>query len=66
MEASHMPQAKLSNDNAHDYGEKEFTPKYPVFNIPSPTTPQPPQVDETDGSSVVPPIVTDPDKTTWL
>ncbi|KAM7360122.1 arrestin domain-containing protein 17-like isoform 1-T1 [Cochliomyia hominivorax] len=60
MEATHMDQAKLSEDNSHNYGEKNFTPKYPVFNIPSPSTSQPPIGDVTDGH------VTDPDKTTWL
>ncbi|XP_065357332.1 arrestin domain-containing protein 17-like isoform X1 [Calliphora vicina] len=65
MEATHMPQGKLSEESAHDYGEKNFSPKYPVFNIPSPTSLQPSNGDETDGP-VCPPTVTDPDKTTWL
>ncbi|XP_037816108.1 arrestin domain-containing protein 17-like isoform X1 [Lucilia sericata] len=65
MPATHMSEAKLSEDSAHDYGEKNFSPKYPVFNIPSPTSPLPCTADETDGPAV-PPTVTDPDKTTWL
>lgn len=60
-----MPQGKLSEDTAHDYGEKDFAPKYPVFNIPSPTSPQPNNSDVVDGH-VVPPTVADQDKTTWL
>ncbi|KAI8129638.1 Arrestin domain-containing protein 17 [Lucilia cuprina] len=67
MKATHMSEAKLSEDSAHDYGEKNFTPKYPtiVFNIPSPTSPLPCSGDEIDGAAV-PPRETDPDKTTWL
>ncbi|XP_013118304.1 arrestin domain-containing protein 17 [Stomoxys calcitrans] len=32
-----MPQAEIADPNQHDYGETNFSPKYPVFNIPSPT-----------------------------
>ena len=69
-EADHMSKAQLSQDSEHDYGEKTFTPKYPVFNLPTPTSPQPANNilgsgDEIDGH-IMPSAVTDPDKTTWL
>ncbi|XP_061393222.1 arrestin domain-containing protein 17-like [Musca vetustissima] len=59
-EAVHMPQGKLSEIGTSDYGDKTFTPKYPVFNIPSPSI--------TDGqdNAFMPPTVTDPNKSTWL
>lgn len=51
-----MPQAQIADAANHDYGDKSFSPKYPVFNIPSPTI----------EDNTVPPIVTDTNKSTWL
>ncbi|XP_037954291.1 arrestin domain-containing protein 17-like [Teleopsis dalmanni] len=38
-EATHMQHAKINADVEHDYGQSDFAPRYPVFNIPSPTAP---------------------------
>lgn len=46
----HMKPAKISESEAHDYGEKEFSPRYPVFNIPSPSAPDVDEVDAVAGS----------------
>ncbi|XP_005176214.1 arrestin domain-containing protein 17 [Musca domestica] len=59
-EAVHMPQAQLADSEKHDYGEKTFAPKYPVFNIPSPS------IKESQENGFLPPTETDPNKSTWL
>ncbi|XP_067638757.1 arrestin domain-containing protein 17-like isoform X2 [Eurosta solidaginis] len=45
--AMHMKPGKINANEQHDYGENDFAPRYPVFNIPSPSIND---VDSVDGS----------------
>ncbi|XP_075145128.1 arrestin domain-containing protein 17-like [Haematobia irritans] len=53
-EAVFMPQADIAEGQKHDYGETKYSPKYPVFDIPSPS------IGDTNNATV------DANKSTWL
>ncbi|XP_017487025.1 PREDICTED: arrestin domain-containing protein 17-like [Rhagoletis zephyria] len=51
--ALHMKPAKIGEGEAHDYGEKEFSPRYPVFNLPNRGAPDVDEVDAVGGAGAL-------------
>ncbi|XP_054741378.1 arrestin domain-containing protein 17-like [Anastrepha obliqua] len=65
--AAHMKSAKINADEAHDYGEAEFAPRYPVFKLCSASELGADEVDivgTTNGSASAANVTAD--KSTWL
>jgi len=38
-ECKHIPHVSLNKEDQHDYGEGDFVPRYPVFNLPEVSVP---------------------------